>query len=213
MFAGLKAWWRGLAHLNHRGYIYIWANVLWFILSLPLVTAPAAWAGLVKMSGLAYQYPSTDIHDFWQGFKENLKTGLVMALLNLVVVGINFSNLAAYASSEGVGAVSLRVLWISVLWLWFATQFYMWPLLFEMKQPTLLGAMRNAVVMVVLNPFFTLGLWIGIILLVMLSTAFGAAWLLLTGSALAAIANSAVTDRLQTAGYKNRNLPENALLL
>ncbi len=213
MFAGLKAWWRGLMHLNHRGYIYIWANVAWIVLSLPIITAPAAWAGLVKMSHCAYHHPSTDIHDFWEGFKENFKRGLVMAALNIVIVGINLSNLLAYREASGVWVIALRIFWIFILWLWFTIQFYMWSLFYEMENPTLFGTLRNALVMIVLNPFFTIGLWMGVIVLLVLSTMLPAAWLLLTGSALAAIANSAVLDRLRVARYKKDNLPDTALPL
>jgi hypothetical protein len=71
-----------------------------------------------------------------------------------------------------------------------------------METPTLVGAFRNAAVMILLNPFFTLGVWLGVIVVVVLSTAFPAAWFLLTGAALAAIANSAVQDRLRAAGHE-----------
>jgi uncharacterized membrane protein YesL len=213
MFSGLKAFWRGILHLNHRGYVYVWANVLWVFLSLFIITAPAAWAGLMKMSHHAYYHPSTDIHDFWDGFKENFKRGLVLTLLNFIIIGINIWNLAAYRESVGVGVIALRLVWLSVLWVWFTVQLYMWALFYEMETPTLWGAMRNALVMLVLNPFFTLGLWLGLILLLIFSTVLPVSWLLLTGGALAAIANSAVRDRLQNAGYKKDHLSENALTL
>ncbi|NWF69413.1 MAG: DUF624 domain-containing protein [Chloroflexi bacterium] len=211
MWAGIRVWGRGLRHLNHRGYIYIWANVLWLLLSLPLVTAPAAWAGLMKMSYLAHRGPSADIHDLWEGFKENLKRGLLLTLLNVLIVGLNVSNLVAYMEAPGVFYAALRVIWLLLLLVWFTIQLYLWPLFYEMEQPRLWGALRNAAVMLILNPLFTLGLWLVLIPVILLSTALPAFWFLLTGSMLAAAANQAVLDRLQAAGLRKLNLPDETL--
>lgn len=207
MADGLRAWWRGLRHLNQRGYIYIWANVLWALLSLPLVTAPAAWAGLVRMSYRAHTRPTADVNDFWEGFKENLGRGAALALLNAVIILVNVTNISAYRSQSGLLVDVLRLVWVLALLIWFTVQFYLWPLFYEMKQPSLRGALRNAAVMFLLNPFFTLGLWLGIAAVLLLSTVLVAPWLLLTGGALAAIATSAVFDRLEAAGLRPR-IPE-----
>ncbi len=196
MITGLLTCWRGLRHLNHRGYIYIWGNLFWFLLSLPIVTAPAAWAGLIKMSHTAYTERHADLNDFWDGFKENLRRGLAMAVLNIIIIGINISNLVAYQNQPGFLFLALRWMWIAALLIWITLQFYMWPLFYQMKEPTLRGAARNALVMMFLNPGFTLGLWIGIALIIIFSTVLVGAWLLLTGSLLAATATGAVFDRL-----------------
>jgi uncharacterized membrane protein YesL len=198
MMAGLRAWLRALRHLNQQGYIYVWANVLWAALSLPVITAPAAWAGLVRMSRLSYTTPTANVNDFWQGFRENFRQGLALGLLNVVIVVVNISNLQAYR--EEAGAL-LRAVWLLTLFIWFAVQFYLWPIYYAMAKPSLTGAMRNAVVMLMLNPGFTLGVWFGIAVIVIFSMIFFPAWLLVTGGALAAIANSAVLDRLAAAGF------------
>jgi uncharacterized membrane protein YesL len=201
MIAGLRAWWRGLRHLNHRGYIYIWANLCVMVLSLPVVTAPAAWAGLMRMSYQAHRTESADINDFWQGFKENLGRGLILALLNLVIVGVNVINLYSYRDQSGLGIDLMRMAWLLALLLWVTIQLLLWPLFYEMERPSLLGAMRNAAVMILLNPGFIAGLWIGLLLIIIASMVIFPAWALLTVSALAAISTTAVLDRLEHAGH------------
>ncbi len=204
----MRACWRGLRNVNHRGYIYVWGNLLWLMLSLPIVTAPAAWAGLIRLSRTAQTAPSVNLDEFWQGFRDNLRRGFVLGVLNLVVVGINVVNLAAYWTQPGVGATVLRWVWLLALLVWFSIQLYLWPLFYEMKEPTLRGAFRNAAVMVYLNPLFTLGLWLVILPLVILSTfLFAVAWILITGGLLAAIANAAVLDRLEKAGLRQPQPP------
>jgi uncharacterized membrane protein YesL len=201
VFAALQAWRRALRHLNHRGYVYIWGNVLWIVLTLPLLTAPAAWAGINRLSYAAYRSPAASLDEFWQGFRENLKHSLVLGVVNLVVVIVNVSNLIAYQTAPGMLADVFRLLWVFALFLWFAVQLYMWPLYYAMERPTVTGALRNAAIMILLNPIFTLFLWLGVLIVIGFSVGFPVMWLLLTGGVLASAANSAVNDRLQAAGH------------
>lgn len=207
MISGFRAVGRGLRHLNQRGYVYIWVNILWVLLTLPLVTAPAAWAGLVKVSHAAYTQPTVDIALFWQGFRQNLGRGLVLFVLNVIVIVVNVTNLASYADQTGLAIDFARAVWLLALAVWFALQLYLWPLYYEMPQPTLRGALRNALVMIYLNPAFTLVVLGCGVLIAVLSTVLMAAWVLISGSALAVIATSAVFDRLESAGLRQRRAP------
>ncbi len=198
----LNVWARALRHFNQRGYIYIWGNLWCVVCSLPLVTAPAAWAGLIRLSRCAYTSPAADLSEFWDGLRENLGRGLLLGVVNLAVVLVNITNLAAYRSSTGTLYDLLRAAWVLALIAWFGLQFYLWPLFYQMQQPSLLGALRNAAVMVYLNPFFTLLLWAGVLLVVVISTLMMVPWLLLTVSLLAALATGAVFDRLERAGHE-----------
>jgi uncharacterized membrane protein YesL len=201
MTEGLRVLGRALRHVNHRGYVYIWTNIAWAVLSLPVITAPAAWAGLVRMSQTAYTSPTADFSDFWVGFRENLQRGALMGVLNLAIMVVNIINFQAYRFQTGVGFDFLRAIWLFTLAIWFGVQFYMWPIFYRMQEPTMLGSMRNAVVMMLMNPGFTLLIWIGVAVIAILSTILFPAWLLLTGGTLAAIANNAVLNRLSAAGF------------
>jgi len=204
MLAGIRASWRGLRHFNHRGYIYIWGNLIWVILSLPIITAPAAWAGLVKMSFLAQTTPTANVNDLWEAFRTYWREGILMGIANILIVGLNLYNLAVYWDANGQIFILLRYIWVFILVSWLVLQFYLWPLFFAMKEPALGGALRNAVVMVLLNPGFTLGVWLMVLLIVAVSTILAIPWLLLTVGALAAIATAAVLDRLEAAGIRER---------
>jgi uncharacterized membrane protein YesL len=199
---GLRVLWRGLRHLNHRGYIYIWANVLWFVLSLPIITAPAAWAGLVRMTHTAHTKPSASLSDFWDGFRENLWRGVVLGVLNALIIGINIVNIAAYRGAAGMMYDLMRLVWVLALFVWLTIQLYLWPLFYEMKQPNMVGAMRNAGLMFLLNPFFSMGLWLGIVVVVLISTVLMIPWMLFTVSVIAVFVTGAVLNRLEAAGLR-----------
>ncbi|MDX2161685.1 MAG: hypothetical protein SF162_10195 [bacterium] len=192
---------RALRHLNGNGYLYVWANLAFLLLSVPIITMPAAWAGLCRLSYYAIRQPAAEWDDFVDGFKAFLKRGLLIGVFNLAFVLINWVNLVS-TRGDSLGEWALRFVWLSALIGWFFVQFYAYPLYFAMKTPSLRGAFRNAAVMILLNPFFTLALAFALVILWSLSTILLAAWGLLTVSAMAIIANIAVQDRLRKAGFE-----------
>jgi hypothetical protein len=62
-----------------------------------------------------------------------------------------------------------------------------------------------------LNPIFTIGLWVGLVILIAFSMVFPVAWMLLTVGMLAAIANTAVLDRLRAVRYNDQNLSDSTI--
>jgi uncharacterized membrane protein YesL len=188
-------------HLNQRGYLFIWANILCVVLMLPLVTAPAAWAGLVHFTQLSLTQRQVGLEDFWRGFKANLWRGLAVFGLNLLIIGVNSVNLWAYANDPSLAASLLRPIWAGVLVVWGVLQLYLWPLLHHMERPSLWGGLRNAGVMLLLNPLFTLAMLMVLLVLWALSTVLTAAWLLLTLSAMSIFLTLAVMDRLGIRRY------------
>jgi len=176
---------------------------MWFLMSLPIITAPAAWAGLVYLSRQAYLNHTVTMADFWTGFRMNLRRGVLMAVLNIVVIGINIFNIGSYASTTDFTLMMLRTIcWLTLIF-WLVLQFYMWPMFYELKKPTLWEAHRNAFVMILLNPLFTIVLLVIVGVLVVVSTYLFPAWVVLTGSVLAALSTGVVMDRLVKAGVRD----------
>ena len=203
MMSLLGVYHRTIRHINLNGYLYVWANILWVALSLPIITAPAAWAGLVHLSHTAQTRRRVNLSDFWDGFKANFWRGTLMGTITLLIIIVNVTNLLTYTTNTGVLSLVFRLAWISAVFFWLSTQLYFWQILEEMERPTLLGGLRNASLMVFQNPMFTVGVWLGIIILVFLSTVFFPAWLLLTGSCFSILTTTAVLDRLKASGYEN----------
>lgn len=212
MFAGLRAVGRGLRHLNQAGYIYVWCNVAWALLSLLIITAPAAWAGMIRLSWTAQRTPTAGWTDFWQGVKENLGRGVLIAIVNLAFFFMSFTNLTSYALAEGIGYALLRGVWVITALVVIMLQFYMWPIYYALEKPSLPQALRNAGVMILLNPLFTVVLLIALALIAALSTILPLAWLLISGGALATVTTAAVIDRLKAAGVLPLDDPVSTLI-
>lgn len=158
MMDGLRAVGRGLRSVQTAGYAYIWANLAFIVVSLPLVTAPAAWSALVRVAYQAQTHPAeADLALFWETFRANLLRALPWGLLNALFAVINFGNLVFYATVPGIGAALLRGVWILAGLIWLGALLYTWPLFFyEMVESSVSGAVRNALLMVLRNPGYTL---------------------------------------------------------
>lgn len=169
--------WSSLGELNRQGYLYVWANLFATVISLPIITAPLAWAGLVHLTHQAQLHPQqTTVTAFWDGIRQHLWTGLVMGALNVVILGVNFSNLLLYESRSGL----VEWLWLAAIGVWISLQFYFWALLEEMEQTSIIGGLRNALIMLLKHPLITLQLWVIVIIVGGISTIFTPMWFLLT---------------------------------
>ena len=196
MLAALRVFWRSIVQFEHYGWLYVLANILSIALSLPIITAPAAFAGLSHMSHVSQTSSTTTIGEFWIGFRAALPRSIVIGLINLAIVVMLAVNIIYYSVQTGILFVFLRAIWLIILIGWLGIQLYLWPILDEMETPTLRGGLRNAGVMVLQNPVFSLMLLLMVGVFVVLSTVLLAPWMLVTNRILACIANAAVLDRL-----------------
>ena len=201
-----RIWRRAGRHLQHRGYVYIWANLCFVIVALPIVTAPAGFAGLVKLSRALQRGERADLNTFWSGVRENLGRGAALGFMTLAILMVNISNLAAYEVRTSLD-VSLRVIWLAAIWLWPTLMFYYWPLYYAMATPTTVGVLRNSLVIVLRHPRSTLIHTIALIALGILSLILPFLALLLTFSFAAILSTRAVADCLAAADYPERAIP------
>lgn len=188
---------QGISSVRRNGYAYIWGNLAFLLLSLPIVTAPAAYSALVRMAYETQTEPTTaDLGLFWETFRENLWRALPWGMVNVLFVGVTFSNFLAYNHVPGFTVFCLRLAWLASTLAWCGIVLYTWALYYEMENPSVWGATRNALVMTLKNPLFTFAVVIGVMLLSAVSTVLPMLWILLTWSAVAAIGTAAVLNRL-----------------
>jgi len=208
MINGLRVTWRALGNLRYNGYAYVWANLAFVVLSLPLITLPAAWSALCWVSYLAHTDPSeADLSAFWQAFRRNLWRALPWGVGAALFGYINLSNLIAYAGEEGALVAGLVAVWFVAGIVWIGVLLFTWPMYYEMAEPSVWGATRNALIMVLRNPLMMLTLLVLLAGVAAVSTMLIAAWLLLTFGVFAAIGTAAVLDRLSITYQQPRATP------
>jgi uncharacterized membrane protein YesL len=197
MVAALRAIFKALNEVRLNGYTYIWANVAFVVLCLPVVTAPAAYSALCHVTRAARITPwDADLSLFWEAFKANLWRAMPWGLAHALFIVVNISNLSAYAGRPEPIWVMIRVIWWAATLVWWGVFQYTWFLYEEMETPDLWGATRNALVMVLLNPIFTLTIFAAQMIIFVLSIMMPPAFVLLTFGITVAISSAAVQNRM-----------------
>lgn len=144
--------------------IMVTANLLWLLLSLPIVTWPAATAGLfalvrqVVQEELGEAPRDARLADFWAGFRQHGLRGTLLALLDLAGLTAIVVALAFYLQSpaEPLRWLSGPIAMIGLVWL--MAQIYLFPLLIQRATSSPLEVLREALLTAIRYPLSSLSL-------------------------------------------------------
>lgn len=148
----LKIFWRRIG-------LFLTANLLWIAMSLPIVTWPAATAGLFYLARrvadeelLADPQPAV-IADFWRGFREQWRRSSLLSFGNLVLLGALLVALRFYGTSS-LQLLNWLVCSITLcLIVWAGMQLFLYPLLIQRPDRTPWAIAREAFLITISYPF------------------------------------------------------------
>lgn len=138
--------------------------MVWLLVSVPLVTWPAATAGLFTLVRRVVQEEvdgaphETRLGDFWTGFREHGVRATLLTAIDLIVIVAIVVALIFYSQSPAeplrwlIGPIGL----VGVVWA--GTQLYLYPLLLERTERTPLQVLREAFLTALAFPPVTLSL-------------------------------------------------------
>src|SRR5258707_2179475 len=129
MLAALRVVWLGIQQFEHYGWLYVLMNILAVALSIPIITAPAAYAGLCHLSHTAQTGITASASDFWEGFRANLGRGILVAIANIAIVVILWRNFLYFGAETSPLFYLLRGVWFVVVFMLVSVQLYLWPIL------------------------------------------------------------------------------------
>jgi hypothetical protein len=165
-------------------------NLLWFALTLPLITAPPAAAGLYYVTNRLARRRSANWRTFFEGFRSAFWLGWRWTLTNLLALTVLAGSYWLYGRIGAEWSDWLQGLLLGLAVLWGLLQTYTFPLLLEQEDHRMLTALRNSVVLFVKYPVTSLGVASLMGLLIVVSTLLlPPAWLLATASLAAYLAN------------------------
>jgi hypothetical protein len=212
-----------MRQINSRWWARLLANLMAVLLSLPFVglvlisTAfthsvavvtfllvlvigvlpnPAA-AGVHYLSYELAQRQGIFLSDQWIGLRTFGGLAFKVWLLSLFGSAVIVGNIAVYSHWSTPVAVVARLIWIYILLGWVALHLYIYPLIMEQEVKQIRLIYRNAVVLAVSRPLFTIVALAAWLIVLLLTAATGLAALL--GLALAAsIQHNAAVAALPT---------------
>lgn len=168
-------------------------------LLLLLIVQPLVTLGLHHVANRIANYKRADSGFFWDGTRKNRRHGFILFAFSLVIPAAIGFNVWFYFNSEGM----LKV--IGVVWVWLflfilmAGQ-YIFPLLWQQDEPSVRMALRNAVLLALQNPVYSLLMLLFQLVLIVICFALTLPMLLLGPALIALAANHALVGLLQDMG-------------
>ncbi len=197
-----RIFWKSVRDFWDELFILVLMNLLTMILLLPVVTFPPALAGLWSVGNLIAQGKGIAWSDYFQGFKRYFGRSWLFAVLNILVLGLIFINVNFYVPDvvpidmSLTVSMAIRTFFIFLGILWILYQMYPMAMLLEQEEQRVFLALRNAGVLLLANPGFTLVFGILLAVVGVVSVLLPALLAMLTLSFFAVACNNAVVHLL-----------------
>jgi len=173
-------------------------NIIWFLLTLPIVTAFPAAAGLYYATNQLAHQKGAGWKTFFDGFRIHFWLSWRWGLLNLIILIVLVSNIKFYGQLEAEWSVWLRGVIIGLSILWGIIQLYTFPFLLEQEKQRLSTALRNSMVILATRPAPVLSVAFLTLVLAVFSTVIALpAWFFFTASLSVYLANKVVIDSVK----------------
>jgi len=168
----LRITWRSLRDTYEELFILIAANLLTLLLFIPVVTGPPALAGLHNLGFHIANEKRVEFGLFWEGFRSFFLDSWKLAALNILVLGILGVDIWFYLfQAQGAWWVAGLVgLWILLIWA--LAQLYTFALLVRQEERKLFLLLKNAVLLTLAYPAFSLTAAVLLVLILALSIIF-----------------------------------------
>lgn len=202
MLRALKVFWSSLGGLYYELFLLMGVNLAWLGLSLLIVTAPPATAGVYYLTNQLARGETVSFSLFVQGMRRYFRRSWLLAIVILVISVLLAVNLLFYANFTNQWVRLLSVLWGYLIVFWLAMLIYLFPLLIEQESKSLLLLLRNAALLVLDNLAFTLTLGVLLLLFLLLNVFLVAPLLLIVVSGLALVQSKALLTVLEK--YRER---------
>jgi uncharacterized membrane protein YesL len=149
----------GLFDFLDKAVSFIMANLLWVLLSIPLVTLPAATAGLfATMSLWARGEPTEVLQDFFGGARQHWRKASSIVVLDLLLgslVVLNFSLFRRMNMSPPITLLSQSItLFVAVTLI--MVNLYLWPLMVTFGDFSLRRLVDTSLRLVFIHPLWSL---------------------------------------------------------
>ncbi len=167
----------------------VFINLLWILLTIPVVTAPAAAAGLYYATRHLAQTRSFSWDVFFEGFRQYFWAGWRWALAFLSIAGLLLINFGFYGQFQASWAPVIQGIILGLAIIWLLLQIYVFPLLLEQEKSSIRTALRNSLVLYLKKPGSSLVLVLFLLVVLVLSTILVLPWFLFAASLCAYLSN------------------------
>jgi len=183
-----------------RGSNLLLMLVASILLALPL---PIVTGGLFFFTNQLARGKAVGWAVFITGMRRYWAKSLLVTLINLVVLLLVMTNIQFYGIGlEGTWTFFATAIWLVLALYWLIVQIFWFPMILELESEKVLLGLRNALVMVIITPGFSITLTIITLILIVLCVLLTLPVVLIMASLLLLISNHATRSRLAFAQKK-----------
>ncbi|HSJ54044.1 MAG TPA: hypothetical protein VLC52_09885 [Anaerolineae bacterium] len=172
----------------------VWIVPLSLLLALPL---PIVTAGLCFVTNQVTRAKAVSGQTFATGVRRYWRKALGVTAINVVALLLIASNLRFYAVVvEGTWTSLALGIWLVLACYWLLVQIYWFPIILEMENDRVLLGLRNALVLVIVSPGFSVVTGLLMLVLLVVGTLLTVPAILILASLLLLMSNHATRSRL-----------------
>lgn len=150
------AMWRTFKVLYDELFLWVWVSVLWWAGTLLVLPAAPVAAGLHAVANRSANYKRVDSSFFWDAAKGQIKRSWLMVGTSLLLHVAILMNIAFYANSTASWSRFVTILWLWVIVLVMMGAQYFLPLFWQQEDPSLRLVIRNAFILALQHPLYSL---------------------------------------------------------
>ncbi len=158
MVKALKIVGRAIGHWYDEVFILMLFNLAWFVLQLPIITAPVATATMYVVAQKVVDKEYLELRPILFDLQRMFLPGLTWGFVNIVVIGVMVVNFIAYQDMFGTIWSVLRVAWGCIALTWVGANFFYWPFWLIQTDRRLVTTYRNSFIFLLKNPGFGLSI-------------------------------------------------------
>ena len=177
-------------------FLVVGMSVAWWVGTLLVITAPMTTAGIQNVANRIANYKRSSFDFFWEGARKDIGRAILLYLLLLLGPPLIWFSAWFYFDRQG-WLVLFGVLMAWVLLVLLMSGQYFFPLYWQQDEPDLKLVLRNAFLLTIRHPLYTLLMLLFQVLLIILSFVLVAPVVLLMPGLIALSQNFALVGLLQ----------------
>lgn len=131
-------------------------GVIWLLTCLTLILAPPSTLGLAEALRSVPRGQTPSVTDWWRGTRHYFGQAWLLALINLLLAVLFWTNFWFYSQLGTPLASNLRWVFLPLTMIWLLIQFYAVSFLLEQERKHVGIALRNGFYLMLAAPLFTL---------------------------------------------------------
>ena len=180
-------------------FLCVYMSLLWWIGTILIIPAAPVMLGMNRVTNRVANYKRVDNSFFWQGARTDIRRGWVLYFISMLMpLAVTFNIFFYLNSASWLRFVGLVWLWVLLL-IMLSVQ-YVFPLFWQQDEPSLLLILRNALILALRHPIYTVLMLLFQLALLALSAVLALPILLLTPALLSLAANFGLVGLLQEMG-------------